>query len=154
MSCLNLVAKPYSSSHTCKLNTHTHTHTQTAFNTDEIHIGGSNHFACIHFFCDTFKDQKCCFYNTWSPSEHQKYPFVFNIYGDSPINTTLSVEWVTSYIDHYPTDLGLHLEQDTEDPTLWVGYCMHVIENLRNPCDNMHNAISCSTSTFITIHKV
>ena len=54
-------------------------------------------------------------------------PFPFNIYGERSIGIepTLTTEWVTEPDIHYPTDLGLRLEQPDANLTHWVS-CIFV----------------------------
>ena len=43
-----------------------------------------------------------------------------SVYGDSPINISLAVEWVTNSTAHYPTDLGAYIERTPTNPIGWV----------------------------------
>lgn len=92
----------------------------------EVHIGGAGGRECAPFHCDVtpLTERKCCYYNIWAPRDNDEQrrsnPMSLRVYGEPPINYTLSVEWVTERADHYPTDLGPYIETHSTDPTAWV----------------------------------
>ena len=113
-------------------------------NATQLHAGGVHIGVeeCKKSFCDSFRDQKCCRHD-WSPHS-PGFAYSFNIYGDTLAREpTVDVEWVTGPDTHYPTDLGLRLEQPDVNLTRWVGqcWCAHHI------CD-----VRCMSSCRINIH--
>ena len=96
--------------------------------TGEIHIGGANTQECVPFNCNPFTERKCCYYNSWSPSpsylQRNMTPISLSVYGDAPISYSLSMEWTTDSMDHYPTDLGL-VNNSRTDPNVWVSLQNH-----------------------------
>lgn len=101
--------------------------------TDEIHIGGGNIYQCSTFNCDSFKNQKCCYYPHWH-IRPTLIPLTLSIFGDSPVNISLSMEWTTDRKYHYPTNLGMTLDRNPSEPTLWVSNSNYtvVVTYIRN----------------------
>ena len=93
--------------------------------TDEIHIGGADAYQCSTFICDHFKGQKCCYYPYWHVHPIFGFrPLSLSIFGDAPIDISLSMEWRTDRKYHYPTDLGVTLDRNPSEPTAWVSNCI------------------------------
>lgn len=109
----------------------------TQLHAGRVHIGVEE---CKVSFCDSFRDQKCC-RHSWFPHS-PRFAYSFNIYGDTLAREpTVDVEWVTGPDTHYPTDLGLRLEQPDVNLTRWVGQCWCAHHNVRcmSSCRiNMH----------------
>ena len=111
----------------------THTHIDYAYHmhivmiiyniSGEVHIGGANFQKCVPFFCGLtpITERKCCYFSVSQHKYFRSLPLMgLSVYGDAPINLSLTVEWITSSTDHYPTDLGPYIDRNSTNPIGWV----------------------------------
>lgn len=81
---------------------------------------------CSTFACHTFGDGKCCSPQVWKPIYNQNvrlsWPQKLSIYGEGPIELSLTVEWSTDSSYHYPSDVQAYIQtnvsESDEDPSL------------------------------------